>query len=335
MKLYQLHPFLLHKSSSLRNVAILFVALLLGAFPLFIKDLHIMHLMILWLVWSIVTTSWAIVLGFLGIFHFAQIAFFGIGAYASALLTMNTGVAPWLGIIFGGAAAAIFSLGLSLPALRLRGPYIAVVSFGFSECIRISTSNLELTGAELGVWGTAPLWQGCGKMGFYYVILGVFAIVLGFLYVLLTSKFGLAIRAIKQSQISSNSIGIQIFKIKIFFFFLSAFFAGVGGGLYVHYMSGVSPEVYNIAHMIDIMVMGLVGGLNSVFGPMLGAAIVLFSLENLRIIQDFRFMIYAIVMILIMMFKPDGIYSLIDHFFKLTDKYSIKHFNKKVGTLTH
>jgi branched-chain amino acid transport system permease protein len=275
------------------------------------------------------------VLGFLGIFHFAQIAFFGIGAYVSALLTMNMGLTPWQGIIFGGAAAAIMSLGLSLPALRLRGPYIAVVSFGFSECIRISTSNLELTGAELGVWGTAPLWQGCGKMGFYYVILGVFTLVLGFLYVLLTSKFGLALRAIKQSQISSDSIGIQIYKIKIFFFFLSAFLAGVGGGLYVHYMSGVSPEVYNIAHMVDIMVMGLVGGLNSVFGPMMGAAIVFFSLENLRIIQDFRFMIYALVMILIMIFKPDGVYSLIDYFFKSADQYFMKHVNEKVETHTH
>lgn len=335
MKLFQLHPFLLHKSSSLRNVAILFVALMLGVLPLFIKDPHMMHLMILWLVWSIVATSWAVVLGFLGIFHFAQIAFFGVGAYASALLTMSTGVTPWLGIMFGGVAAAIISLGLSLPALRLRGPYIAVVSLGFSECIRISTSNLEITGAELGIWGTAPLWQGCGKTGFYYVILGVFIIVLGFLYSLLTSKFGLALRAIKQSQISSDSIGIQIYKIKISFFFLSAFFAGVSGGLYVHYMSGVSPEIYNIAHMIDVMVMGLVGGLNSVFGPMVGAAIVFFSLENLRVIQDFRFMIYALVMILIMMFKPDGVYSLIDYFFKLADQYSIKHLNKRVGTHTH
>jgi len=335
VQFYQLHPFLLHKSSSPRNVATLFVALMLGIFPLFIKDPHVIHLMILWLVWSIVATSWAVVLGFLGIFHFAQIAFFGIGAYASALLTMKTGLSPWLGIISGGFAAAMISLGLSLPALRLRGPYIAVVSLGFSECIRISTSNLEFTGAELGIWGTAPLWQGCGKMGFYYAMLGVFIIVLGFLYSLLTSKYGLALRAIKQSQISSDSIGIQIYKMKISFFFLSAFFAGVSGGLYVHYMSGVSPEIYNISHMIDIMVMGLVGGLNTIFGPMVGAAIVFFSLENLRIIQDFRFMVYALVMILIMVFKPDGLYSLINYFFRFADQYSMRHFKKKVETHTH
>ncbi len=291
--------------------------------------------MILWLVWSIVATSWAVVLGFLGIFHFAQIAFFGIGAYASALLTVKAGFSPWLGVLFGGTAAAIISLGLSLPALRLRGPYIAVVSFGFSECIRISTSNLEFTGAELGVWGTASLWQGCEKIGFYYVILGVFIIVVGFLYFLLTSKFGLALRAIKQSQISSDSIGIQIYKMKISFFFLSAFFAGVGGAMYVHYMSGVSPEIYNIAHMIDIMVMGLVGGLHSVFGPMVGAAIVFFSLENLRVIQDFRFMVYAMVMILIMIFKPDGVYSLIDYFFKLADRNYMKRPDRKVRTYVH
>jgi branched-chain amino acid transport system permease protein len=96
-------------------------------------------------------------------------------------------------------------------------------------------------------------------------------------------------------------------------------------------MSGVSPEVYNIAHMIDVMVMGLVGGPNSVFGPMVGAAVVFFSLENLRIIQDFRFMIYALVMILIMMFKPDGVYSLIDYFFRLADKSSVKALSGRAG----
>ena len=312
MKRFELHPFLLHKSTRVKNLTLCCLAVFLAIFPLFTRDPYVLHLMILWLIWSIVATSWAVVLGFLGIFHFAQIAFFGLGAYASGLLTMHTGAPPWLGILFGGFAAAIMSLGLSLPALRLKGPYIAVVSFGFSECIRISTSNLDFTGAELGIWGAPPLWQGCGKVGYYYCILGVFAIVAGFLYILLTSKFGLAIRAMKQSQISSDSIGIQIFKIKITFFFISAFFAGVGGGLFVHYMSGASPEIYNIAHMIDVMVMGLVGGLNSVFGPLVGAAIVFFSLENLRVIQDFRFMIYAVVMILIMMFKPDGIYSILD-----------------------
>ena len=313
---YRLHPFLLHKTSPVQHFVIGLVALLLLVFPLISSDPHVLHLMILWLLWSIVTTSWAVVLGFLGIFHFAQIAFYGIGAYSSALLTMKVGVSPLVGILCGGVMAAVISLGLSLPALRLKGPYIAVVSFGFSECIRISTTNLKFTGAELGLWGVPPLWPGCGKVAFYYIILAVFSLVVGFLYVLLTSKFGLAIRAMKQSQISSDSIGIEIYKIKISFFFVSAFFAGVGGGMLVHYMSGVSPEIYNISHMVDVMVMGLVGGLNSVFGPMVGAAIVFFSLENLRIIQDFRFMIYAVGMILIMMFKPGGVYSIVSRFFE-------------------
>lgn len=335
VKFYEIHPFILHKSSLSRNIAIIFMVLWLGVFPLFFRDPHIMHLMILWLVWAAVTTSWAVILGFLGIFHFAQIAFFGIGAYASALLNLKAGMMPWLGIIMGGTTAAIMSLGLSLPALRLRGPYIAVVSLGFSECIRISTSNLEFTGAELGLWGTAPLWQECGKIGFYYVILAIFVAILGIMYVLLTSKFGLALRAIKKSQISSESIGIQIYKIKIYFFFLSAFFAGVSGGFYVHYMSGVSPETYHIHHMIDIMVMGLIGGLNSIFGPMVGAAVVFFSLENLRVISDFRFMVYALVMILVMIFKPDGVYSLIDYFFKSLDQYISKHVNKKTETQSY
>lgn len=280
--------------------------------------------MILWFLWSIVACSWAVILGFLGIFHFAQIAFFGLGGYASALITMNAGFPLWLGILFGGLCAGVISLGLSLPALRLRGPYIAVVSFGFAECIRITTSNLSFTGAELGVWGVQPLFMTWGKVGYYYCILIVLMVVLSILYILLTSKYGLAVKAMKQSIESSDSVGIQIYKTKISFFFISSFFAGVAGGLYVHYMTGISPEIYHIANMIDIMVMGLVGGLSSVFGPLIGAGVVFFSLENLRVIQDFRFMVYAVVMVLIMIYKPEGLYSVVDNLFerftKIPDK---------------
>jgi branched-chain amino acid transport system permease protein len=284
--------------------------------------------MIMWLLWSIVTSSWAVVLGFLGIFHFAQIAFFGIGGYSSGLLTMSANIPAWIGILFGGLVSSVISLGLSLPALRLKGPYIAVVSFGFSECIRITTSNLKFTGAELGIWGIPPLWKGCGKIEFYYCILITCILVITFLYVLLTSKYGLAVKAMKQSSISSDSIGIEIYKTKISFFFVSAFFAGIAGGFYAHFMSGLSPEIYNIGNMINIMVMGLIGGPNTVFGPIIGAGIVHFSLENLRIIQDFRFMIYAGVMILIMIFKPEGVYSLIDQFFNRLGEHGSKALQK-------
>jgi len=288
--------------------------------------------MILWFLWSIVASTWAVILGFLGIFHFAQYAFFGLGGYSSALITMNAGLPPWLGILLGGLCVGIISLGLSLPALRLRGPYIAVVSLGFAECIRITTSNLSFTGAELGIWGVRPLFTGGSKVGFYYCILSVCIAVVGFLYVLLTSKYGLAAKAMKQSMESSDSVGIQIYKTKITFFFISSSFAGIAGGLYVHYMTGISPEIYNIANMIDVMVMGLVGGLTSVFGPVIGAGVVFFSLENLRVIQDLRFMVYAGVMILIMIFKPEGVYSLIDQLFKRFNETPLKAPQKSMQT---
>jgi branched-chain amino acid transport system permease protein len=302
--------------------------LALLAFPLFTRDPYILHLMILWFLWSIVASSWAVILGFLGIFHFAQYAFFGLGGYASALITMNLGFPPWLGILFAGLCVGVISLGLSLPALRLRGPYIAVVSLGFAECIRITTSNLAFTGAELGIWGVQTLFMKGGKIGFYYCTLLVCMAVVGFLYLLLTSKYGLAVKAMKQSLDSSGSVGIQIYKTKISFFFISASSAGIAGGLYVHYMTGISPEIYNIANMIDVMVMGLVGGLSSVFGPVIGAGVVFFSLENLRVIQDLRFMVYAGVMILIMIFKPEGVYSFIDQFFNRFNETPVKALQK-------
>jgi len=320
---------ILHKSNSLRIVVVLFVIGLLAVLPFFGGDPYIIHLMILWLIWSMVACSWSVLLGFLGIFHFAQIAFFGIGGYGSALLTVNVGVPVWLGIVFAGFVSGVFSLGISVTSLRLKGPYIGVVSLGFSECIRIAASNLDFTKAELGIWGVPALWRDCGKVGFFYCILIVATLAISILYVIVTSKYGLAIKAVKESAMSAESVGIRIYKIKISIFFINSFFAGVAGGFYVHYMSGISPEIFKIGNMIDIMVMGIIGGITSVFGPIAGAFLVLFSLEYLRSIQDLRFMIYGVVVILLMIFKPQGVYSIIQLVFEWIElKWIVRSYSK-------
>jgi len=276
--------------------------------------------MIMWLIWAIVTANWVILLGFIGIFHFAQIAFFGIGSYVSGIMTLDVGVSAVVGILCAGIVSGLMSLAISVPALRLRGPYVAVVSLGFSECIRIIASNLEFTRAELGLWGVAPLWKGCEKIGVYYCLLVTTAVIIALLYFMTVSKYGLAFKAIKESASSAESLGVQIYKNKVTVFLVSAFFSGIAGGFYVHYMSGTSPEVFNIATMIDVMVMGMIGGVNSVFGAMIGAAVVHFSLEYLRVIQDIRFIIYACVIISLIIFRPQGVYAWVDSFFKYLDR---------------
>jgi len=283
------YSFVLHKTSFWRLVLVLAAAVFFALIPLIFDDPYVLHLMIMGLIWTIVTCSWAVMLGFLGIFHFAQIAFFGIGGYTSALLTIKTGVSPWIGILCGGLLAAAVSLGLSLPSLRLKGPYIAVVSFGFSECIRITSSNLAFTGAELGLWGIPPLWPGCGKTQFYYCILITCMLIVAALYSLVTSKYGIAAKAMKASSVSSESIGIEIYKTKIGFFFFTTFFAGIAGGFYAHFVSGLSPETFSIAHMIDIMVMGLVGGITTIFGPIVGTFIVSIIDRALKGLREPRF----------------------------------------------
>lgn len=314
------HLLILAQTSKLRLWAIAGLLALLVVYPLVYADPYYLHLMILWLIWSMMTVAWAALLGFLGIFHFAQIAFFGLGSYASSILSLEHGLSPWLSIAVGGLVAGVFSLGLSLPSLRLKGPYIAVVSLGFSECIRITISNLEFTKAELGIWGVPPLWAGCTKTGVYYSVLLACALVVALFFTVLTSKQGLAIKAVKASSDSAESVGIEIYRTKISFFFICSFIAGIAGGFYVHYLNGVSPEIFNIANMIDVMVMGILGGLSSVFGPLIGVFVVMFSLECLRAIHDLRFMVYAVVIIVLIIFKPQGIYDYIDRLFHRLEK---------------
>lgn len=321
---------ILHRTSFVRIITLFSAVLFLACLPIVSRDPYILHLMIMWLIWTIATCSWAVLVGFVGIFHFAQIAFFGIGGYASALLSLKTGLHPWAGILFGGLVASIVSLCLSLPSLRLRGSYIAVVSLGFSECSRIAINNLSFTKAELGLWRIPPLWRSGGKIGFYYSILIVAILVVSFIYIIITSKYGLALRAIKESSISAESLGIEIYKVKILLFCGSAFMAGIAGGFYVHYMTGISPEIFNISNMIDIMVMGIIGGINSIFGPILGVIIVLFSLEYLRGIQEARLMVYAAAMIVIMIFRPKGLYSIVDQSFKRLEEFRLKSYRGKL-----
>lgn len=314
------HWFLLAKTSKTRLLVLAISIFGLAIYPHIWKDPYFLHVMILWLIWAIVTTSWAVLLGFLGIFHFAQIAFFGLGGYTTGLLSVKYAMSPWLGIPLGGLVAGLFSLGVSLPALRLKGPYIAVVSLGFSECIRIATTNLDFTKAELGVWGVPPLWEGIDKMGVYYCVLIVCVMEIFLFYTILTSRHGLAAKAIKASAQSAESIGVDIFRTKIAMFFVSSFIAGIAGAFYTHYLGGISPDIYKIGNMVDVMVMGILGGVTSVFGPVIGSFVVVFSLEKLRVLQDFRFIFYALVIITLILFKPQGIYDYLNKFFQRIEK---------------
>ena len=192
--------------------------------PVFIKSAYILHLMIMALMWAVIVSCWNLVAGYIGIFSLGQIGFMGIGGYASALIAIHWGMSPWFGMLFGGLLAGISSLFIGIPLLRLRGAYIAMLTLAFSEVIHFLDSNLEgLTRGEMSLWGIPPLFDTPHKKPYYYSVLGLFTVAMVLFFFFSKSKYRLASIAIKEAEQSSQSLGVDVKKFKLVFFFISAF----------------------------------------------------------------------------------------------------------------
>lgn len=294
------------------------------ALPLFIEDPYIMNIVILSLLFGVLACSWNLICGYTGIFTFGHQAFFGLGAYVSALLSMKMNLSPWLGLPVGGIAAALVGLLIGLPCLRLRAaPYIAITTLAFAEIARIVCMNLVgLTRGEMGLWGipafpdlTLPggleiSFSGGDRTGYYYVILVVFVISAALIGWLMRSYVGLAFRAIREEQDAAVSLGIDRTKYKLLAFIISSFLAGVAGSFYAHYILILTPSsVFSVGVMSEIIAVVLVGGLGTFWGPIIGAFSLTVLLEYLRAFGEYRFMIYGAMLVATIMFMPKGVAS--------------------------
>ncbi len=304
------------------DIAFAIIAILLIVFPIFVRNSYTLHIIILSLIFSILTISWNFLVGYIGIFSLAHHAFFGIGAYVSALMAMRVGVPPWFGLIIGGIIAGFLSIIIGLPCLRLRAaPYIAIATLAFAEISRLTCMNLgDITRGERGLWGIPIFpdinlpWYGVISFGggvripYYYLILLIFIIMMVIFYLIINSYIGLAFRSIRESQNAAESLGVNVTYYKLLAFMIGGFFAGVAGGFYAHYILILTPtSILGPEIMIEILMMTLVGGLGTFIGPMLGAFLVTLGLEYLRILQDYRLITFGAFLIVIILFVPGGI----------------------------
>ncbi|MCX5908811.1 MAG: branched-chain amino acid ABC transporter permease [Deltaproteobacteria bacterium] len=310
--------------STTKGKALTACGAILLVLPLFVEDPYIMNIVILSLLFGVLALSWNLICGYTGIFTFGHQAFFGLGAYVSALVSMKMNLSPWLGLPAGGIAAALVGLGIGLPCLRLRAaPYIAITTLAFAEIARIVCMNLVgLTRGEMGLWGipsfpdiTLPgglkiYFSGGDRMAYYYVILIIFIITTALIGWLMRSYIGLAFRAVREEQDAAISLGIDRTKYKLLAFILSSFLAGVAGSFYAHYILILTPSsVFSVGVMVEIIAMTLVGGLGTFWGPIIGAFSLTVLLEYLRTFGEYRFMIYGAILVATIMFMPKGVAS--------------------------
>jgi branched-chain amino acid transport system permease protein len=298
------------RSGAVHVITLVVVAVLI-VLPWIEHDRFVLHILSLIAIASIVAMGLQVLLGYSGQLSIGQAAFYGIGAYTSALLTTKLGVPFPLALLGAGVAAALASL-LMVPITRLTGAYLAVATLGFSIIVYLFIKNEEwLTGGSYG-FISIPRAQLFGyvlrdPMYTYYLNVGVAAIVYFTFARIEGSRFGRAINAIRQDADAARASGVRVTLLKSQCFVIAAFVAGLAGSLYAHEVRYLAPNDFTFWKSIEILIMVVIGGVGSLPGAILGAAVVVGLPEFLRVIGDYRMLVFGAILIATMLFGEGGL----------------------------
>lgn len=257
----------------------------------------------------ILATSLNLINGYLGEFSVGHAGFMAVGAYTSACITvmaLPVGAALWrfpLAITAGGIAAAVTGLIVAIPSFRTRGDYLAIVTLAFAMIVKSGFENIEVLGGPRGLLGIENLatlpWV------FGWTVLSVW-VIRNFVY----SNPGRGVLAIREDETAAELIGVNTRRVKIKAFMIASFFAGVAGGLFAHVLQFISPRIFDIMKTTDILVMVYLGGVGSIGGSIIGATIFTALQESLRPLGVWRMVIMPLLLVLLMIFRPNGIMGL-------------------------
>lgn len=272
--------------------------------------------------YAILSLSLNLIAGYTGLLSLCHAAFYGIGAYTTAILLTRFSMSFWLALPFSGVVAALFGALIGVPTLRLRGDYLAIATLGFGEIVKNVLINWDsLTGGPNGITNIpVPSILGFrfNQYGnkYQYLILIWLMVIVAYLLVrrLMRSRFGRALEAIREDEIAASAMGIDVTKYKIVSFSIGAFFAGLAGSLFAVLISTLVPNSFDFMLSINILCMVVLGGMGNHFGAILGAAIIYVASELPRILGFSSFVppqvsqiIYGLILVVMMIYRPQGI----------------------------
>lgn len=285
--------------------------------PLIVEDSYTRHLFILAMIYAIVASNWDLTLGYAGIFNFGHMAFFAVGVYTAAIAAKTLDINPWLAIPLGGATAALTALMVAAPIARLKGIYVVLVTFAFGQLLlQLILSQAYLTGGAGGMVLIPPLEIGDYRFvrdfrfGYFYVALGLLGVSTIYLLCLTAMPFGESLLALRDNEDYARARGISITRQRILALVLSAIFPGMAGGFFAIYLRVAAPDVLSFGTLSLALSMVLIGGTASILGPVLAAFLIVFATEALagiRGLEEARFVVVAVGMILILRFAPGGL----------------------------
>lgn len=258
----------------------------------------------------ILAVSLNIATGYLGQLPLGHAGFMAIGAYASAIFTSRTGFESpagfWISLLVAGVVAGIFGIIIGIPALRLKGDYLAIITLGFGEIIRVVLLNIDsILGFDFtyGASGLKGIYKGTDFTTVFLCVVITCLII----HNMMKSKHGRAILSIRENEIAAEACGVNTTYYKTMAFTVSAFFAGVAGGLYSGYIGILKPDTFDFMKSIEILVMVVLGGMGSMLGSVISASVLTLLPELLRDLSEYRMVVYSLVLVIVMIFKPSGL----------------------------
>lgn len=296
-----------------RLLAAVFLVFLL-IFPLITSARYPLHLLSVTAVLAIFAVSWDVLSGYTGQVNFGHALFFGVGAYGSALMYKHLGWQPSVTIPLGALIAASAGVVTCLPALRLRPPYLSLLTLAFPLILEEVAESLPAAwaGGQYGMSGL-PTLPG-GAIGQYYIILSIMIVSLFIMWRLTDAgskriRTGLIFHAIRENEILARATGIDTIKYKILAFAIGGFFAGIAGACYAHIFASASPSIFSLMTSFQVMIWVVTGGIASIYGAVVGVYALYPLVEFLRgtSISQYRFVILFSVVILVMLFMPEGV----------------------------
>ena len=280
---------------------------------------YFIHILVITGIYIILTQSLNLIVGYTGLLALGHIGFACIGAYTSSLLALNLGISPWIGLLIGAMLTGLFGIVIGYLSIRLKGDYLALATFGFGIIVySISKNWVSLTRGPMGLPGI-PQFSIFGyklsSSGSYLILVAIFVFISSLVIRNLTnSPWGRVLKGIREDELAVLALGKNINKYKLLVFVVGAFFAGIAGSLYAHYVTFIDPSSFTVLESITVLLMVVFGGMGSEGGSFIGASVLVIIPELLRflgmpssIAAPLRQMIYVLLLIILMIWRPQGL----------------------------
>ncbi|WP_418792119.1 branched-chain amino acid ABC transporter permease [Phosphitispora sp. TUW77] len=310
------------KQKRLRHALIFLFTMIIFAIPFLVTNNYYLSVLVIIGIHTIVVVGLCLLMGYAGQISLGHAAFYGLGAYTSGILTATYNISPWLAMLAGIIVTGITAYLIGIPIFRLKEHYLALATLGFGLIIHvILMEEVALTGGPSGLSKSIP-YLSMGSLvfnndfKFYFLVWILVLLALILANNVVHSRIGRALKSIHGSEFAARSLGVDTSKYKLQVFTLSAIYASVAGSLYAHYITFISPSPFGLMTSVQFMVMAVVGGLASIWGPIFGVSVITIMAESLKEFMpvlipqaggEYEIVVYGIILVVIMIFMPDGL----------------------------